>query len=127
MLSQEDQINIELIKKIMTKKKTTLPSCRSQDNKKIKVETKNVNKLLTNIQSGHITEVNELNYVGGKLVCDKEPEQKYKMWNLARMTDKENATTSKDTKKEKIHRDMLRGKNQNITADKSDDTTWGDK
>ena len=39
---QEDKMNVELIKKIMTEKKTTLPSLRNQDGKKVKVETKKV-------------------------------------------------------------------------------------
>ena len=43
MLTEKDQINAELIKKIMTEKKTTLPSPRlekrSHDWKKVNVET----------------------------------------------------------------------------------------
>ena len=68
----------------MTEKKTTLPSLRNQDRKKVKVTTEKVYKLLTNILIGNITELNELVYAGVKLDCDKnqcslkEPEQKYK-------------------------------------------------
>ena len=35
MLTQEDKINVGLIKKIMIEKKTTLPSPRNQDGKKL--------------------------------------------------------------------------------------------
>ena len=55
-LTQEDQMNIELIKKIMTGKKTTSASFRSQDWKKVKVEFKKVNESLTNIPTDNITE-----------------------------------------------------------------------
>ena len=48
-LTQEDQINFELIKKILTEKNTTLPSLRNK--KKVKVETKMVNKLSPNIRA----------------------------------------------------------------------------
>ena len=37
----------------------------------IKVETENVNKLIPNIPTGNITELNELSYTEAKLVCDK--------------------------------------------------------
>ena len=59
MLTQENKINVELIKKIMNEKKTTLRSLRNQEWKNGKVENENVNKLLTNIQTGNITERNE--------------------------------------------------------------------
>ena len=54
MLTQEYKIKVELMKKTMTEKKTTLPSLRNQ----VKVETKKVNKLLTNIATDNITEWN---------------------------------------------------------------------
>ena len=43
MLNQEDKISVELIKKIMTEKKTTLPSLKNEDRKKVKVETEKIN------------------------------------------------------------------------------------
>ena len=55
----------------MIKKKTTLPSLRNQDWKKVKVETEKINKLSTHIPKGNITELNALIYAGSKLVCDK--------------------------------------------------------
>ena len=54
----------------MTKKKTTLPSPRKQDCKKVEVETKKINKVLTDIPTD-ISELNVLVYAGAKLVCDK--------------------------------------------------------
>ena len=60
MLTQEDRKNVELIKKIMREKKTTLPSLRNQDRKNVKVETEKLNKLLTNIPAGNINKLNEL-------------------------------------------------------------------
>ena len=64
-------MNVEFIKKIITAKKTAFVSLRDQDWKKAKVEIKKVNKLLPNISTGNITELNELSYPGVKLVCDK--------------------------------------------------------
>ena len=102
-LTQEEKINVELIKKIMTEKKTTLllikiyliylimtekktplPSPRNQDWKKCKVEIEKVNKFLPNIPTGNITGLNKQIYVGENLVIDKnqfssrESKQKYK-------------------------------------------------
>ena len=42
MLMQEDKINVELMKKIITEKKT-LASLKNQDKKKVKVEAEKVN------------------------------------------------------------------------------------
>ena len=39
ILTQDDKINVEIIKRIMSKKKNTLPSYRNQDWKTVKVET----------------------------------------------------------------------------------------
>ena len=44
----------------MTEKKTTLPSLWNQDWKKVKVETKKMKKLLTNIPVDNITELHKL-------------------------------------------------------------------
>ena len=48
-VKKEDKINMESIKKLMTEKKTTLPSLKNQDWKKDKVETEKINKLSMNI------------------------------------------------------------------------------
>ena len=49
ILTHEDKINLELIKIMMSEKKTILPSLRNQDWKKVKVRTERINKLVTNI------------------------------------------------------------------------------
>ena len=98
----------------MIKKKITLSFLRKQDWKKVKAEIKKVNKLLPNILTDNITELNELIDAGMKLVCDKisvpqrNPNRNTKSWmeNLA-STGKEITTASKSTKEEKAHRDML--------------------
>ena len=60
MLKQENKIKVKFIKKIMTEKKTSLPSLRNQDLKKVKVETVKLNKLLQNIATCNSTELNEV-------------------------------------------------------------------
>ena len=55
------------MKRIMSKKKTILPSFRNQDWETVTVETEKINKLLTN----NITILNELIYAEVKLVCEK--------------------------------------------------------
>ena len=63
-LTQEEKMNIVIMKRIMSKKKTTLPSLSNQDWKTVKAETEKVNKLLTNVSTNNITELNELrNYM----------------------------------------------------------------
>ena len=49
----------------------TLPSLSKQEWKTAKVETEKTNKLLTNIPTGNITELNVLIYAGVRLVSDK--------------------------------------------------------
>ena len=48
-----------------------LPSLRKQDEKKFKVKTGKINKLLSNILTDNITELNELIHLGAKLAGDK--------------------------------------------------------
>ena len=66
MLTQEEKINVVLIKRIMTEKKTALPSLGNQDRKKVKIETENVSKLLPTIPIYNITKLNKLIYAGVK-------------------------------------------------------------
>ena len=54
----------------MNEKKTTLPSHRNQDWKKVKVETVKVNKLLPNIPVYNISKSNKLIYTRTRLVYD---------------------------------------------------------
>ena len=60
-----------VIKKIMTEKKTTLHPSGTKTGKKVTIETEKVNKLLLNIPTGNITELNDLIYTRAKPVCDK--------------------------------------------------------
>ena len=82
-LTQEEMIT-ENLKRIMSEKKTRLPSIRNQDWKTIKTETEKINELLTYISTNNLTELNELFYSGTKLVCEKnrcspkDHEQKHK-------------------------------------------------
>ena len=71
MLTREDKINVELIKKVITEKKTILPFVRNQNWKKHKRETEKVNKPLPNIPTDNITKLNNLIYAGAKLARDK--------------------------------------------------------
>ena len=50
-LTLEEKRNIVIIKRIMSEKKTTLPSLRNQDWETVKVETEKINKLLTCIST----------------------------------------------------------------------------
>ena len=63
-------MNIEILNRIISAKKTALPSLRNQNWKTVKTETKKINKLLMHI-STNITELNELIYTIAKLICDK--------------------------------------------------------
>ena len=71
ILTQEDKMNVDLMKKIMTENKTTLPSPKTQDWEKIQAKKQKVNELLTNIPTGNITELNELIYINAELFCDE--------------------------------------------------------
>ena len=58
------------MKRIMSEKKTPLPSLRNQELRTVKSKTVKVNDLLTNIPT-NITSLNDLIYAGVKLVCEK--------------------------------------------------------
>ena len=64
--TQEEKI-VYTIRRIMSEKKTTLPSLWNQ----VKSETEKVNDLLTNSPINDIIELNDLIYAGAKLVCEK--------------------------------------------------------
>ena len=59
------------MKKTMTEKKTTISSLSHQDWIKVKVKTKKVNKVLPNIPTGNIAELNEQIYAVTELACDE--------------------------------------------------------
>ena len=75
--------NIDIIRRIMSEKKNTLPSLKNQDWKTVKFKTDKENDLVTNIQTNGITELNDLIYAGAKLVWKTKgapwkPEVKFK-------------------------------------------------
>ena len=50
------------MKRVVSEMKTTLPSLWKRDWKAVKLETEKINKLLTNISTKDILELNELIY-----------------------------------------------------------------
>ena len=66
----KEKINVEIIKTIMSKKNTTLPSVRNQDWKTIKTEFEKINELSTHISTNNISKLNEIIYVEVKLDGD---------------------------------------------------------
>ena len=63
-------MNGEIMKRILSEKKTTLPSLRNQDWRTVKSETEKVNDSRTKIPT-NITELNDLIDAEAKLVCEK--------------------------------------------------------
>ena len=63
-LTPEQRKDIELIQQIMTDKKSTLPSLRNIEWKNVKKETEKINKILVNISTNNITDLNNLIYAG---------------------------------------------------------------
>ena len=70
-LSQEQKVNLENLKRIMTREKTTLPSLRNIEWKTVKTETNKINQVLPYISTNNITELDELISAGMKLLCEK--------------------------------------------------------
>ena len=76
------------MKRIMSKKKTTVLFLRNQNWRTVRSETEKVNNLLTYIPTNNITDLNDLIYEGAKLVCEKitrpkTADRKYKPgWEL---------------------------------------------
>ena len=64
-------MNVDIIKRIMSEKKTALASLKNQEWWSVKSETEKVDDLLTNIPTNDITELNDLIYAGTKLICEK--------------------------------------------------------
>ena len=62
-------MNVEIIKRIISEKKTTLPSFSIHEWRTVKLKTGKINDLLTNIPTNNIKELNDLIYAGAKLVC----------------------------------------------------------
>ena len=70
-LSQEQQTNLENLKRIMNSAKTTLPSLRNIEWRTLKTESNRINQMLPYISTNHISELNDLICAGAKLVCEK--------------------------------------------------------
>ena len=70
-LSQEHKINLENVQRIMNWEKTSRPSLRNIEWRKLKIETEKINQILRHIPTNNITELNELIYAGAKLVREK--------------------------------------------------------
>ena len=73
---QESKINVELIKKIKDWKADYHLS-GTNTRKNVKVETKKIDELIRNITKDTFTELNELIYIGAKLVCWGSSENLY--------------------------------------------------
>ena len=96
---------------------------------KVKVKTEKKNKLLTNIPTGNIIELNDLIYEGAQLVCDNPPPKKTALIKDTKplSINKEAVTISEWVKEGKTHWTKLGWKVINKTVDKSDKTPWTDK
>ena len=55
-MTEEEKKLVEIMKRIMSEKKTTLASLMNQDWRRVKSETEKVNVLLTNIPTNNIAE-----------------------------------------------------------------------
>ena len=105
-LKQEGKMNVEIMKIIISKKKTTSPSLRNHELRTVKSKTEKVNNLLTNILTNNIRYVNDLIYAGAKLVCDKtttpsedhRQKSKTRMGTIIWITDMKSTRTSNNTK-----------------------------
>ena len=63
-LSQEQKINLENVKRIMSSEKTLLPSLRNIEWKTLKIETNKMNHILSYITMNNTIELNALIYAG---------------------------------------------------------------
>ena len=69
-LTREEKSYVETLTRIISEKKTILPSLRNQDWRTVKSETKKVDGLVTNIPTNDISELNDLIYARAKLVSE---------------------------------------------------------
>ena len=53
-MTEEEKTNVDTIKRVVSEKKTNLPSLRNQDWRTVKSKTEKVNDLLTNISTNDI-------------------------------------------------------------------------
>ena len=67
--TEEEKTKIQALKEIMRGEKTTLPSLRDKDRKKVGEVTEQVNCLLQHIETDTLLELNNLIYAGAKMVA----------------------------------------------------------
>ena len=68
---QEQQANLENLKRIMNSVKTTHLSLRNIEWRTLKTETNRINQMLPYISTNNISDLNDPIYAGAKLVCEK--------------------------------------------------------
>ena len=101
-------MNLDVMKRIMSEKKTKLPSLRNQDLRTVKSKTEKINELLTNTPTNDITGLNDLIYAGAKLVCekngfplktrDRKPKLGWELRQESQIKKKKKSTSSKNDK-----------------------------
>ena len=64
----------------MNREKTTLPSLRNTEWRTVKEETNKINQVLPYVSTNYVTELNELIYAVGKLVCETNLDSLKKHW-----------------------------------------------
>ena len=70
-LTQEEKMNIEIIKEIISEKKDYITITKKLRLKNSQGKNKKINELLTHFLMNSITELDELICARAKLVCDK--------------------------------------------------------
>ena len=118
--------------RIMSEKKTRLPSLRNQDWKTVKAETEK-KLLFTHLSTNKITELNELIYAGVKLVCNKtgvslkNTNRKSKHgWEYWLETQIRNLRQQAKMIKQEKNWNIL-GRKENSNKSKTNNTTQGNK
>ena len=126
-LTQEQQLILKNLKRILNSENTTLPSLRNIEWWIVKAETNKVNQVLTYIPTNNITELNELIYAGAKLVCEnigipsKNMKEKSKSgWEFRLETQIENLRKQMKVikQKKKKNAEIKRNRKEKITQEK---------
>ena len=117
-------LNRENLKRIMNIEKITLPS-RNIEWRIVKAETNKVNQVLTYISTNNITELNELIYVGVKLVCGKlgipskiTKEKSKPEWEFRLETQIKNLRKQAKMIKQKENAGIIRNRQEKTTLEK---------
>ena len=133
-LSQEQKINLENIKGIISSEKTILPSLRNIEWKTLKIETDKINHVLPYIPTNNITELNELIYAGAKLVCENiaiplksTKKQSKPGWEIQLETQIKKIRKQARMIKKKERRWNKWGEKGTGNTRKNNSTTWGNK